>query len=95
MTKQFTLKCQAGKQDIDINFFVGNPNENSHPIGYQMKFFSQKGIIIPEEIVQALGKLNEIAKQNRIPVEDLIGYVSEELKFGDTIKEQILNNNKS
>jgi len=95
MTKQFKLKCKVGNQETDIDFYVGDPQETSHPIGFQMKFFSQRGIVVPEEVVQAMSRLNEIAKKNRIPFEDLIGYVSEELQFGDIIKEKMLQKNKA
>jgi len=94
MTKKFSLKCSVGDQDTNIDFFVGDPHETSHPIGYQMKFLSSKGVKVPEEIIQAMTKLNEIAKNNRIPFEEMIGYVSEQLQFGDVLKDNILSKNK-
>jgi len=86
MVRKFSLICKAGQTELPINFFVGDPQETSHPIGYQMKYLSQKGVTVPEEIVSSMASLNEIAKKNHIPFEELIQYVSDELNSKDSIK---------
>ena len=91
MPKQFNLKCKVGDQETDISFFVGDPQDTSHPLGYQMKFFSQRGVTVPDEVVQAMAKLNDLAKKNHIPFEEMIGYVSEQLQIGDILKDKILS----
>jgi len=86
MVRKFSLICKVGQTESPINFFVGDPQETSHPIGYQMKYLSQKGVVVPEDVVNSLASLNEIAKNNHIPFEELIQYVSDELNSKDSIK---------
>lgn len=102
MVKKFTLNCKVGSQSSPIDFFVGDPNENSHPIGYQMKFLSQMGVSVPEDAVNSLTKINEIAKRNRIPFEDLLDFVNNELNQEDHLNKAFekasefsKNNNKN
>ncbi len=85
MVKKFSLNCKVGMVDSMIDFYVGNPQETSHPIGYQMKYLSQKGVIIPENVVTSMASLNEIAKRNRIPFEDLLEYVGDQLNSEDAV----------
>lgn len=86
MTKKFSLNCKVGAEDILIDFYVGDPQESSHPIGFQMKYLSQKGVKIPENVVSSLSSLNEIAKRNRVSFEDLFEYVSSQLNLEDIVK---------
>ena len=85
MVKKFSLNCKVGAVDSMIDFYVGNPQETSHPIGHQMKYLSQRGVTIPENVVTSMTSLNEIAKRNRIPFEDLLEYVGDQLNSEDTI----------
>ena len=52
-----------------------------------MKYLSQKGVTVPENVVNSMASLNEIAKRNRIPFEELIQYVSDELNSEDLVKD--------
>ena len=86
MVRKFELNCIVNQQELPISFYVGDPQEMSHPIGYQMKYLSKKGVSVPENIVNSLSSLNEIAKKNRVPFEELFQYVSDQLNSGDSIK---------
>ncbi len=86
MVRKFSLNCKVGTAEMALNFYVGEPQETSHPIGYQMKYLSKKGVSVPENIVNSLSSLNEIAKKNRVPFEELFQYVSDQLNSGDAIK---------
>lgn len=86
MVRKFSLNCKIGGVESPVNFYVGDPQETSHPIGYQMKYLNQRGVNIPESIVNSMASLNEIAKKNRIPFEDLIQYVSDQLNVVETVK---------
>ena len=86
MTKKFSLNCKVGADNIPLDFYIGDPQENSHPIGFQMKFLSQKGVSVPENIVASLSSLNDIAKRNRISFEELFEYVSDQLNLEDFVK---------
>ena len=87
MVRKFSLNCKVGTAEMALNFYVGDPQETSHPIGYQMKYLSQKGVTVPENVVNSMASLNEIAKRNRIPFEELIQYVSDELNSEDLVKD--------
>lgn len=86
MVKKFDLNCIVNQQELPISFYVGDPQETSHPIGHQMKYLGQKGVSVPEDIVKSLNDLNEIAKRNRVPFEHLLQYVTDELNSGDVVK---------
>jgi hypothetical protein len=86
MVKKFTINCKIGNQESPLDLFVGNPNDSSHPIGFQMKFFNKLGVEIPENVVKSLSNLNEIAKRNRIPFEELIQFVTDELNSSESVK---------
>jgi hypothetical protein len=86
MVKKFSLNCNVGSTNSVIDFYVGDPQETSHPIGYQMKYLSQRGVVIPENVINSMASLNEIAKKNHIPFEELIQFVSDELNSEDSIK---------
>jgi hypothetical protein len=80
MVRKFELNCIVNQQELPISFYVGDPQETSHPIGYQMKYLSQRGVAVPEDIVKSLSSLNEI------PFEELFQYVADELNSGDAVK---------
>ena len=86
MVRKFSLNCKVGGVESPIDFYVGNPQETSHPIGFQMKYLNQRGVEIPENVVNSMASLNEIAKRNRIPFEDLIQYVTDELNSSESVK---------
>ena len=86
MVRKFELNCLVNQQELAISFYVGDPQDSSHPIGYQMKYLSKKGVVVPENIVNSLSSLNEIAKKNRVPFEELFQYVSDQLNSGDVVK---------
>lgn len=89
MAKKFTLACNSNGQTINIDFLVGNPSESSHPIGFQMKFLSSKGINVPDEVINALSNLHNIAKKNHIEFDELLDYVSDQLQTPDLVKDAL------
>jgi len=85
MVRKFNIDCNAGGQKVSLDFYVGDHNDNSHPINIQMKFFSQNGLTIPENVVQSLANLHQIAKKNAIPFEEMLDYVSSQLNIEDQV----------
>ena len=86
MVKKFELDCLVNNKETATSFYVGDPQETSHPIGHQMKYLGQRGVVVPEDVVKSLTDLNEIAKRNRVPFEHLLQYVTDELNSGDVVK---------
>ena len=87
MVRKFELNCLVNQQELAISFYVGDPQETSHPIGYQMKYLTQRGVVVPEDVVKSISSLNEIAKRNRVPFEELLQYVTDELSSGSVVKD--------
>ena len=74
--KMMTFPCSfqnGGKQPV--NFYIGHPAADSHPIGFQMKWLGAKGGQVPENINSALTRLKAIAVKHNIPFVDLCEYV--------------------
>ncbi len=89
MPKKFTLACNSNGQTTNVDFLIGNPSESSHPIGFQMKFFSNKGVVVPENVINALNTLHNIAKKNHIEFDELLDYVSDQLQTPDLVKDAV------
>ena len=87
MVRKFELNCLVNQQELAISFYVGDPQDSSHPIGYQMKYLTQRGVVVPEDVVKSISSLNEIAKRNRVPFEELLQYVTDELSSGSVVKD--------
>lgn len=74
--KKLTFPCNfQGGLTQSVDFFVGNPTPDSHPIGFQMKWVGDKGGQVPSNISSALQKLKAIAIKHNIPFGDLCEYV--------------------
>ena len=74
--KMMTFPCSfqnGGKQPV--NFYIGHPAADSHPIGFQMKWLGAKGGQVPENVNSALTRLKAIAVKHNIPFVDLCEYV--------------------
>lgn len=70
----FPCQFQGGLQQI-INFYVGLPTPDSHPIGFQMKWLGGKGGNVPSDISNALERIKKIAISHNIPFVELCDYV--------------------
>jgi hypothetical protein len=88
MIKKFTANCEANGRQVPVTLYVGNPATGNHPLNFQNRWLSDtKGVMVPINIMRSFSKLVEISEKHRVPFEDLCGYVIEELKATNSIKE--------
>lgn len=79
MVKKLTVNCNKRNNSVPVDLYVGNPIEDSHPFAFQMKWLSEKqGVVVPQEIIEAFGKLQEIAQRTKLSFEVLCEQVIEE-----------------
>jgi len=74
--KMLTFPCnfQGGAMQ-EINFYVGFPALDSHPLAFQAKWLGEKGGQIPPAVHSAIGRIKEIAKKHNITFISLCEYV--------------------
>lgn len=91
MVKKLVLNCNfpSGKA-TPVNFFVGNPANDSHPIEFQSQWLSnQYGGKVPSEIMDSMEELHRISIKNKLKFEDLCEYVFTEVNaLNSTNKEK-------
>lgn len=74
--KKLTFPCSfQGGVTQNVDFFVGYPSADSHPIAFQSKWVGDKGGQVPPNISTALERLKAIALKHNIPFSDLCEYV--------------------
>lgn len=78
--KMLTFPCDFNGQKQSVNFYIGMPSPDSHPIGFQMKWLGAKGGNVPPNIVDALQRLSKISREKNIPFVQLCEYVIANLK---------------
>lgn len=73
--KKFTINCDFEGQIAPFTIFIGSPKEGNHPLVHQAKWLADnRGGTIPAEVMDALSKLQELAKQNESSLEELCVY---------------------
>jgi hypothetical protein len=75
MTKQFTVPCNFGQDIFPVTFHIGSPENTHHPIGFQSDWLSkEKGGTVPQDLMNMLQKLHELALKNNADFEELCYY---------------------
>jgi hypothetical protein len=73
--KKFTINCDFGGQIAPFAIYIGNPEPGHHPLHFQADWLSRsRGGTIPGEIMDAIGKLKELADKNNVSLEELCVY---------------------
>ena len=55
--------------------YIGEPEPGHHPLHFQADWLSkQRGGTIPEEVMDAISKLKELADKNNVSLEELCVY---------------------
>jgi hypothetical protein len=75
MVKKFSIPCNFGGQVTDVDFFVGIPHSDVHPINFQSKWLGEnRGGTVPKQVMDSLDKIRKIAEKEKISFEDLCQY---------------------
>lgn len=73
--KKFIVNCDFGGQIAPFNIYIGQPDLNHHPLHFQAEWLSkERGGTIPQEVMDAVMKLKDLAQKNNVPLEDLCVY---------------------
>lgn len=75
MVKQFTIPCQFGQETSPVTLYIGHPEGTHHPVHFQSEWLSSaKGGTIPQDLMDTLQKLHDLANQNGADFEELCYY---------------------
>ena len=75
MVKQFTIPCQFGQETSPVTLYIGHPEGSHHPVHFQSEWLSSaKGGTIPQDLMDTLQKLHDLAEENGADFEELCYY---------------------
>lgn len=73
--KMFVIPCDVSGTKVPVQFYLGEPTPNVHPIKYQSAWISEeRGVHVPTDVLDSLQKLAEIALENGVSFVDLCTY---------------------
>ncbi len=73
--KKFVVNCDFGGQMAPFAVYIGVPEGGHHPLHFQGDWLSKnRGGSIPPNIMDAVGKLKDIAVKNKVSLEELCVY---------------------
>ena len=72
---KFNVPCYFAGKKSQVAIYIGEPEQTHHPIFFQAKFIQdERGGVIPQEIMDSLSKLKQLAVENGVPFEELCRY---------------------
>jgi hypothetical protein len=73
--KKLSIPCSFGAQNHPVDFYVGQPRGDKHPIQSQSNWLSSaRGGSVPGNVMQSLEKLHDLSKTNRVDFGELCEY---------------------
>ena len=73
--KKIVINCDFGGQMSPFTFYVGQPDKDKHPLNFQADWLGkERGGNVPPDVMEAITKLQELARKNDVPLEDLCVY---------------------
>jgi len=73
--KKFTVPCNFNGVQSPFTIYIGSPEDNHHPLHFQADWLSkERGGNIPQEVMDSVAKLKELADKNNVSFEDLCVY---------------------
>jgi hypothetical protein len=77
--KKIMVPCDCGGVKQTFAIYIGKPIPGHHPIGQQAAWiYQEKGCTVPQEVMDALRKLFDIAQENGVSFEELVMYAMPE-----------------
>lgn len=92
MVKKFSYPCSFSNGETHpVTFYVGEAALGEHPIGFQAKWLSEeRGCMVPEDLMDSLKKLKDLADEQKVSFESLCEYVIAELQTNGGAKKEAL-----
>ncbi len=73
--KKFTVPCNFNGVQAPFTIYIGSREDNHHPLHFQADWLSkERGGTIPQEVMDSIAKLKELADKNHVSFEDLCVY---------------------
>ena len=73
--KKFTIPCEFGNEKAPFNIYIGESSRKRHPLYYQARWLAtERGGVIPAEVMDSFQKLSDIAHENSVSFEELCVY---------------------
>lgn len=73
--KKFSIPCYFGGQKAPFTIYIGMPEDTHHPLHFQADWLAkERGGNIPQEIMDSIAKLKELAEKNNVSFEELCVY---------------------
>ena len=91
--KKFVVNCNFNGQMSPFAIYIGNPEHKHHPLHFQADWLSkERGGTIPPEVMDAVGKLKELADKNKVSLEELCVYALGNAQLQNSEEEEDGNN---
>lgn len=73
--KKFKIPCIFNEKKVPFDLYIGEPADDLHPLQFQKRWLlSERGGIIPKEVLDSFSKLQGIAIENNVSFEELCMY---------------------
>src|SRR5688572_6191211 len=73
--KTIAVPCDVDGKKVPIQFHVGDPNPQAHPIGHQAAWLGrERGVYVPQEVMDSMDAIHVKAKEMNIPFEELVAF---------------------
>jgi hypothetical protein len=90
MVKKFTANCNINGSSQPFTLYIGVPYPDSHPLMFQSRWLaSERGGMVPKDVMDSFEKLQKIANEGKISFEDLCAYVIEQINSEDSLKKDV------
>jgi hypothetical protein len=92
--KKFTVPCNFNGVQAPFTIYIGSPEDSHHPLHFQADWLSkERGGTIPQEVMDSIQKLKDLADKNHVSFEDLCVYAlgaaqQEQTQQDDTISDE-------
>ncbi len=87
--KKFIIPCNFNGQMSPFAIYIGAPEDRHHPLHFQADWLSkERGGQIPQEVMDSVAKLKEIADRNGVSFEDLCVYAIANNQNGESLDQQ-------
>lgn len=85
---KFNVPCYFAGKKSQVAIYIGEPERTHHPIFFQAKFIQdERGGVIPQEIMDSLAKLKQLAEENGVPFEELCRYALSSLSSNGEVSD--------
>lgn len=75
IAQRITISCNFNGQITPVQFYIGEPREDYHPIHHQAEWLSKnRGGSVAPEVMENIKTVSELAKKYHVQVSELLSY---------------------